>query len=75
MFPSHPDTFPKLAMFATFQASQAVALAPLLFLSPALLARAGLYTLGVVGSLAYVGATAKQDKCTSGRSSSLCLRG
>jgi len=32
------------------------------FYSPALLARAGLYTAGVVGSLAYVGATAKTDQ-------------
>ena len=52
----------KLAFFGLFQVAQAVAIAPLLFLSPAILARAGLYTVGVVGSLAYVGATAKQDK-------------
>lgn len=32
------------------------------FFNPALLARAGLYTAGVVGSLAYVGATARSDK-------------
>jgi growth hormone-inducible transmembrane protein len=32
------------------------------FYSPAVLARAGLYTAGVVGSLAYVGATAKTDQ-------------
>ncbi|KAJ6541813.1 growth hormone-inducible transmembrane protein [Mycena capillaripes] len=35
---------------------------PLFFLNPALLARAGLYTLGVVGGLSYVGATATNDK-------------
>lgn len=29
---------------------------------PALLARAGLYTVGMMGSIAFVGATAKQDK-------------
>lgn len=51
-----------MAFFSTFQAFQAVSIAPLFFFSPALLARAGLYTLGVVGSLAYVGATAKEDK-------------
>lgn len=33
-----------------------------MFLQPALLARAGLYTVGVMGSLAFVGATAKTDK-------------
>jgi growth hormone-inducible transmembrane protein len=33
-----------------------------MFLQPALLARAGLYTAGMMGSLAVVGATAKQDK-------------
>ena len=32
------------------------------FFQPALLARAGLYTAGLVGSLAYVGATARSDK-------------
>lgn len=33
-----------------------------MFLQPALLARAGLYTLGMMGSIAFVGATAKQEK-------------
>jgi growth hormone-inducible transmembrane protein len=31
-------------------------------MSPALLARAGIYTLGMMGSIAFVGATAKQEK-------------
>lgn len=31
-------------------------------MQPALLARAGLYTLGMMGSIAFVGATAKQEK-------------
>ncbi|KAN0100425.1 WD40-repeat-containing domain protein [Tylopilus felleus] len=35
-------------------------LSPLFFLSPAILSRAALYTCGVVGSLSYVGATAKR---------------
>jgi hypothetical protein len=56
------DHFQKLAFFTAFNVAQSIAIAPLLFLSPALLARAGLYTVGVVGSLAFVGATAKQDK-------------
>lgn len=51
----------KLALFSLFNVSQSIALAPMFFLSPVLLARAGLYTLGVVGSLSFVGATAKQD--------------
>lgn len=31
-------------------------------MSPALLAKAGLYTVGLMGSIAFVGATAKQEK-------------
>jgi FtsH-binding integral membrane protein len=31
-------------------------------MSPALLTRAGLYTVGMMGSIAFVGATAKQEK-------------
>jgi len=45
-----------------FQTFQALTLSPLLFMNPALLARAGLYTAGVMGSLAYVGATARSDQ-------------
>jgi growth hormone-inducible transmembrane protein len=33
-----------------------------MFMSPALLARAGLYTCAMMGSIAFVGATAKTDK-------------
>lgn len=33
-----------------------------MFMSPAILARAGLYTVGMMGSIAFVGATAKQEK-------------
>lgn len=33
-----------------------------MFMSPAILARAGIYTLGMMGSIAFVGATAKQEK-------------
>jgi FtsH-binding integral membrane protein len=33
----------------------------LFFFSPAILSRAALYTCGVVGSLSYIGATAKND--------------
>lgn len=34
----------------------------MMFMSPAILARAGLYTVAMMGSIAYVGATAKTDK-------------
>lgn len=34
----------------------------MLFFAPSILARAGLYTVGVMGSIAFVGATAKQEK-------------
>lgn len=33
-----------------------------MFINPAILARAGLYTVGMMGSIAFVGATAKQEK-------------
>jgi len=52
----------KRIFWASFNAFQAMTLAPLLFLNPALLARAGLYTAGLVGSLSYIGATARQDQ-------------
>lgn len=34
----------------------------MMFYAPGILARAGLYTVGMMGSLAFVGATAKQEK-------------
>lgn len=34
-------------------------MSPLFFLNPALLTRAALYTVGIVGAISYVGATAK----------------
>lgn len=57
--PSHPLKAP---CWLLFNVSQAAVLSPLFFLNPAILARAGMYTAGVVGSLCYVGATAKQDQ-------------
>ncbi|KAJ6623153.1 inhibitor of apoptosis-promoting Bax1-domain-containing protein [Mycena sp. CBHHK59/15] len=57
--PEH--TVQKHFFWLTFNAFQAATLSPLFFLNPAVLARAGLYTLGVVGSLSYVGATAAND--------------
>ncbi|ORX88908.1 bax inhibitor family protein-like protein, partial [Clohesyomyces aquaticus] len=52
----------KYALWSAFNITQAMLLSPLMFLQPALLARAGLYTAGMMGSIAFVGATAKQEK-------------
>ncbi|KAL8696539.1 MAG: hypothetical protein Q9224_002742 [Gallowayella concinna] len=62
-FATHPDNYlQKYALWGGFNIAQAAVLSPLLFLQPALLARAGLYTVAMMGSIAYVGATAKQEK-------------
>jgi len=52
----------KYALWTAFNLTQAALLAPMMFYSPAILARAGLYTVGMMGSIAFVGATAKQEK-------------
>lgn len=52
----------KYGLWTTFNLTQAALLSPLMFFQPALLARAGLYTVGMMGSIAFVGATAKQEK-------------
>lgn len=52
----------KYALWGGFNLAQAAILSPLMFLQPALLARAGLYTVAMMGSIAFVGATAKQEK-------------
>lgn len=52
----------KYAFWTAFNVTQAMLLSPLMFVQPALLARAGLYTAGMMGSIAFVGATAKQEK-------------
>lgn len=52
----------KTACWLLFNASQAAVLSPLMFFNPALLARAGLYTAGVMGSICYVGATARDGQ-------------
>jgi len=58
-----PDNWAqKHALWAGFNLTQALVLAPLFFYSPAVLARAGLYTVGIMGSISYVAATAKEDK-------------
>jgi len=59
-----PDNYvQKYAFWGAFNATQGALLAPLLFMAPpALIARAGLYTLAMMGSISFVGATAKQEK-------------
>ena len=52
----------KYALWSAFNITQAMLLSPLFFMQPAILARAGLYTVGMMGSIAFVGATAKQEK-------------
>ena len=60
--PSLTSYIQKYALWTGFNVAQAAILSPLLFLQPALLARAGLYTVAMMGSIAFVGATAKQEK-------------
>ncbi|KAH7412506.1 inhibitor of apoptosis-promoting Bax1-domain-containing protein [Cadophora sp. MPI-SDFR-AT-0126] len=59
-----PDNYiQKYGLWAAFNVTQGALLAPLLFMAPpALIARAGLYTVAMMGSIAFVGATAKQEK-------------
>ncbi|ODQ53060.1 hypothetical protein SAICODRAFT_7656 [Saitoella complicata NRRL Y-17804] len=60
---THPNNSGTKHLFWTaFQLTQGAMLAPLFFVNPAILVRAGLYTAGVVGSIAYVGATARDGK-------------
>jgi len=51
----------KHAAWIAFNVAQAVTLAPLFMVSPAILSRAALYTAGTVASLAWVGSTAKDE--------------
>ncbi|KPI42485.1 Growth hormone-inducible transmembrane protein [Cyphellophora attinorum] len=60
---THPDNYiQKYALWTGFNVTQAALLSPLMLMQPALLMRAGLYTIGMMGSIAFVGATAKQEK-------------
>ncbi|EIN13837.1 hypothetical protein PUNSTDRAFT_57909 [Punctularia strigosozonata HHB-11173 SS5] len=61
MYTPPESTVLKHAFWLGFNACQAATLSPLFFFSPAILSRAALYTCGVVGSLSYVGATAKNN--------------
>ncbi|KAK3329187.1 inhibitor of apoptosis-promoting Bax1-domain-containing protein [Apodospora peruviana] len=59
-----PDNYvPKYALWTAFNATQAAFVAPLMAMAPpVLLARAGLYTVAMMGGISFVGATAKQEK-------------
>ncbi|KAJ5174895.1 uncharacterized protein N7482_000772 [Penicillium canariense] len=62
-FYTSPDNYVmKYGCWTLFNLTQAALLSPLMFMHPAILARAGLYTVGMMGSIAFVGATAKQEK-------------
>ncbi|MCJ1309331.1 hypothetical protein MMC25_002990 [Agyrium rufum] len=62
-FSTNPENYvQKYALWTGFNLAQAAVLSPLLFMHPALLARAGLYTVAIMGSISFVGATAKQEK-------------
>jgi len=53
----------KYGFWTAFNVTQAAFVAPLLFMAPpAIIARAGLYTVAMMGSISFVGATAKQEK-------------
>ncbi|KAF9444598.1 hypothetical protein P691DRAFT_807134 [Macrolepiota fuliginosa MF-IS2] len=52
----------KHLLWLAFNVCQAATLSPLFFLSPSILSRAALYTVGVAGSISYIGATATNDK-------------
>lgn len=62
-FATDPDNYvQKYTLWSGFNLAQAAVLSPLFFMQPAILARAGLYTVAMMGSIAFVGATAKTDK-------------
>ena len=65
MMTSPDNTILKHGFWLAFNGFQAATLSPLFFISPAILSRAAIYTCGVVGSLSYVGATAKYDSFVS----------
>jgi len=59
-----PDNYiQKYGLWTGFNVVQGAIIAPLLFMAPpAIIGRAGLYTIAMMGSISFVGATAKQEK-------------
>ncbi|BGP58618.1 hypothetical protein JCM8202_006405 [Rhodotorula sphaerocarpa] len=62
VFYTAPDSPAHYAAWAAFSAMQGLTLSPLFFVAPAILGRAGLYTLGATAGISYVGSTAKSDQ-------------
>ncbi|KAM0748106.1 hypothetical protein T439DRAFT_328085 [Meredithblackwellia eburnea MCA 4105] len=62
VFYTEPSSPAHYASWALFSAVQGATLSPMFFLNPAVLTRAGLYTLAALGGLSYVGATAKSEQ-------------
>jgi len=52
----------KHTLWSSFNLMQAATLAPVFFYHPALIARAGLYTIALMGGISFIGATAKTDQ-------------
>lgn len=65
VFYTAPDSPLHYVSWVAFSAMQGATLSPLFFLHPAILSRAGLYTLGATSGLCYVGATAQQEQVRS----------
>ncbi len=52
----------KYATWALFNGAMGLSLAPVYFIQPALIARAALMTTGIVGSISFVGMTARREQ-------------
>lgn len=55
VYATEPGTAGHYTCWALFSGLQGVTLSPMFFLNPAILSRAGLYTVGALGGLTYVG--------------------
>ncbi|GAA5897714.1 hypothetical protein JCM8208_000239 [Rhodotorula glutinis] len=62
VYATAPDSPAHYAAWGLFSAAQGLTLSPMFFIAPAILGRAGLYTLGATAGIAYVGSTAKSDE-------------
>ncbi|GAA5852807.1 hypothetical protein JCM9279_006190 [Rhodotorula babjevae] len=62
VYATAPDSPAHYAAWGIFSAAQGLTLSPMFFIAPAILGRAGLYTLGATSGIAYVGSTAKSDE-------------
>ena len=63
MQPNPNSYVPKYALWTAFNVTQAAIMAPMVAFAPTyILARAGLYTVAMMGGLSIVGATAREDK-------------